>query len=70
MIVNFSLQVSGFPIHMPFKDTTDICETVFSTGVHAHETGEVEFALAVYIHPYPNSVLSVWIYVASLMRNR
>ncbi|XP_052236209.1 coiled-coil and C2 domain-containing protein 2A-like isoform X5 [Dreissena polymorpha] len=65
-----SYKVSGFPINMPFTEVDPIVETVYATGVHGHESNEIEFALAVYVHPYPNSVLSVWVYVASLMKNR
>nr|XP_022316561.1 coiled-coil and C2 domain-containing protein 2A-like isoform X3 [Crassostrea virginica] len=63
-------KVSGFPINMPYNEISTIVDAVFSTRVHAHETSDVEFALAVYIHPYPNDVLSVWVYVASLIRSR
>ncbi|KAK1896565.1 Coiled-coil and C2 domain containing protein 2A [Dissostichus eleginoides] len=45
-----------------------IVEAVFSTGVHNVHAPNVEFALAVYVHPYPNNVLSVWVYLASLVR--
>ena len=31
------------------------------------ENERVEYALAIYIHPYPNDVLSVWLYIASLI---
>ena len=55
---------------MPFTEMGPIIETVYSTGVHAQESSDVEFALAVYVHAYPNSVLSVWVYVASLLRLR
>lgn len=55
---------------MPYNEINPIVDAVFSTRVHAHETSDVEFALAVYIHPYPNDVLSVWVYVASLIRSR
>ena len=55
---------------MPFTEIDPIIETVYATGVHAQESSDVEYALAVYVHPYPNSVLSVWVYVASLMRLR
>lgn len=68
--VHVLLQVSGFPINMPFTGLDYINERVYSTGVHAHETSDVEFALAVYVHAYPNSVASVWVYVASLIRLR
>ncbi|KAM8939268.1 coiled-coil and C2 domain-containing protein 2A [Pelodytes ibericus] len=62
-------RLSGFPIHMAFSEVTPLIEAVHSTGVHNSEVSNVEFALAVYIHPYPNSVYSVWMYVASLIRN-
>ncbi|XP_052054878.1 coiled-coil and C2 domain-containing protein 2A isoform X2 [Apodemus sylvaticus] len=61
---------SGFPLHMPYSEVKPLIEAVYSTGVHNTDLPNVEFALAVYIHPYPKNVLSVWIYVASLVRNR
>ncbi|XP_034527987.1 coiled-coil and C2 domain-containing protein 2A isoform X3 [Ailuropoda melanoleuca] len=61
---------SGFPLHMPYSELKPLTEAVYSTGVHNIDVPNVEFALAVYIHPYPKNVLSVWIYVASLIRNR
>ncbi|KGL78380.1 Coiled-coil and C2 domain-containing protein 2A, partial [Tinamus guttatus] len=63
-------RVSGFPIHMPFSEVRPLIEAVHSTGVHTIDVSNVEFALAVYVHAYPQNVLSVWIYVASLVRNR
>lgn len=63
-------QVSGFPIHMPFSEVRPLIEAVHSTGVHTIDVSNVEFALAVYVHAYPQNVISVWIYVASLVRNR
>ncbi|KAK2521425.1 Cc2d2a [Columba guinea] len=63
-------RVSGFPIHMPFSEVRPLIEAVHSTGVHTIDIANVEFALAVYIHAYPQNVLSVWVYVASLVRNR
>ncbi|XP_051020846.1 coiled-coil and C2 domain-containing protein 2A [Acomys russatus] len=61
---------SGFPLHMPYSEVKPLIEAVYSTGVHNTDVPNVEFALAVYIHPYPKNILSVWIYVASLVRNR
>ncbi|XP_072412511.1 coiled-coil and C2 domain-containing protein 2A isoform X4 [Chiloscyllium punctatum] len=63
-------RISGFPINMSFSELSPIIEAVHSTGVHNTMIPQVEFALAVYVHPYPNNVLSVWIYVASLVRSR
>ncbi|KAK2835891.1 hypothetical protein Q5P01_016375 [Channa striata] len=61
-------RISGFPIHLPFSEVRPIVEAVYSTGVHNVQASNVEFALAVYVHPYPNNVLSVWVYLASLIR--
>uniref|UniRef100_A0A8C5LMA0 Coiled-coil and C2 domain containing 2A n=1 Tax=Leptobrachium leishanense TaxID=445787 RepID=A0A8C5LMA0_9ANUR len=61
---------SGFPIHMAFSEVTPLIEAVYSTGVHNSEVSNVEYALAVFVHPYPNNIYSVWVYVASLIRNR
>ncbi|XP_067085744.1 coiled-coil and C2 domain-containing protein 2A [Osmerus mordax] len=63
-------RISGFPLHLPFSEIRPVVEAVYSTGVHNVEASNVEFALAVYVHPYPNKVLSVWVYLASLVRTR
>lgn len=55
---------------MAYTDIQPIADAVYATGVWENDNTGVEFALAVHIHPYPNSVLSVWIYVASLERLR
>lgn len=67
---NVFFQFSGFPIKMAFSEVTPLIEAVYSTGVHNNVVPNVEFALAVYVHPYPKNIYSVWIYVASLIRNR
>ncbi|XP_077156995.1 coiled-coil and C2 domain-containing protein 2A isoform X2 [Paroedura picta] len=63
-------RVSGFPIHMPFSEVSPLIEAVYTTGVHNIDGPNTEFALAVYVHAYPKNILSVWVYVASLVRNR
>ncbi|XP_067226933.1 coiled-coil and C2 domain-containing protein 2A isoform X1 [Chanodichthys erythropterus] len=60
-------RISGFPLHLPFSEIRPIIEAVHSTGVHKVEAANVEFALAVHVHPYPGNVLSVWVYIASLV---
>eukprot|EP01135_Chromosphaera_perkinsii_P000381 Nk52_evm28s78 gene=Nk52_evmTU28s78 len=60
--------LNGFPINFPFTDIDPIVEAVFNTGVHIKEDENCEFSLAVHIHPYPNDILSVWVYVAALTR--
>ncbi|KAL9987685.1 hypothetical protein ACROYT_G002032 [Oculina patagonica] len=63
-----SYKLSGFPINMSFTEMPPVSEAVFSTGVHTIEDPDVEFALAVHIHPYPQGVFSLWIYVGTLRR--
>jgi coiled-coil and C2 domain-containing protein 2A len=45
-------------------------DAVTSTGVHLNREPAVEFALAVHVEAYPNTVMSVWVYVASMVRRR
>lgn len=52
---------------MPYLDIQSVTEAVYQTGIHSSEIPYTEFALAVYIHPYPNKILSVWIYLVSLV---
>ncbi|XP_061682294.1 coiled-coil and C2 domain-containing protein 2A isoform X2 [Syngnathoides biaculeatus] len=61
-------RIWGFPLHMAFSEMAPVVEAVHSTGVHTIHAANAEFALAVYVHPYPNNVLSVWVYLASLVR--
>ncbi|XP_071499381.1 coiled-coil and C2 domain-containing protein 2A-like [Diadema antillarum] len=65
-----SYNMCGFPLHMSYTEIKTIVDKVQSTGVHKNESNDVEFALAVHIHPYPNHVLSVWIYLASVTKRR
>lgn len=55
---------------MPYTDVQSIIDAVYQTGIHSSEFPQTEFALAVYIHPYPNNVLSVWVYLVSLARHQ
>lgn len=62
--------VTGFPIQMPYTDLQSVIDAVYQTGIHSSEFPQTEFALAVYIHSYPNNILSVCIYLASLIRRQ
>eukprot|EP00795_Rhopilema_esculentum_P004894 gene4895-21226_t len=63
-----SYKLTGFPLQMQYTDTQPVLDAVYSTGVHNCEDPDVEFALAVYIHAYPNSVVAVWVYVGRLVK--
>ncbi|XP_060098642.1 protein CC2D2B [Heteronotia binoei] len=62
--------VTGFPIQMPYLNVPSVIEAVYQTGIHSSEVPNTEFALTVHIHPYPSNVLSVWIYLVSLVRHQ
>lgn len=68
--ITASYKMCGFPINLPFTNMTAILDAVKSTGVHKSETENMEMALAVYIRSFPCNVLSVWVYVATLIRRR
>ena len=69
--------VVGFPLH--FSDAGDqrllegadeanpLLQAVRHTRVHESDEPRAVFALAVYIHPYPNRMGSVWLYIACLV---
>jgi coiled-coil and C2 domain-containing protein 2A len=68
--------IYGFPLHfndsgdkklLEASDDNPIISAVRNTKIHENEDSKAVFALAVYIHPYPNRMGSVWLYVASLM---
>ncbi len=63
-----SYRISGFPLSLPYTNMTAIFEAVQATQVHAMPTSEVEYALAVHVHSYPNTIMAVWIYLAVLIR--
>ncbi|XP_059610897.1 coiled-coil and C2 domain-containing protein 2A [Phlebotomus argentipes] len=62
-----TFKASGFPLNLPYYSLSHIVERVKSTGIHMNLDNRVEFALAVHIHPYENNVLSVWIFLLSLL---
>ena len=66
--LEISYRISGFPINLPYTNMNAIYQAVYATQVHAMPTSDIEYALAVHIHPYPNTILSVWVYVAVLSR--
>ena len=61
-------RMSGYPINLPYTNMSSVIDAVFACQVHALPTSDVEFGLAVQIYPYANTILSVWVYVASLIR--
>jgi coiled-coil and C2 domain-containing protein 2A len=52
------------PLNMCFTEIGDVIQRVKATGIHETQNPDAQFALAVSIFPYPNHVLSVWVYFA------
>ena len=65
-----SHKLCGFPLHFAYSDLESIVEAVRGTGVHLCREPGAEFALAVAVEPYPATAMSVWVYVASMVRRR
>lgn len=55
---------------MAFTDVDAVVEAVYNTHIHGVADPRGEFALAVYAHPYPNDIYSLWVYVVALSRRR
>ncbi|XP_072947113.1 protein CC2D2B [Epargyreus clarus] len=58
----------GFPLNLPYVSAKSVTSGVKSTGVHLNDDPAVEFGLAVEVYAYPNNVLSVWVFLASITR--
>ena len=60
----------GFPIRLAYQNMGSVIEAVYNTRIHSTEIPGTEFALAIYVHPYPNYILSVWIFFATLVKHQ
>ncbi|XP_046885017.1 coiled-coil and C2 domain-containing protein 2A-like [Hypomesus transpacificus] len=63
-------KVSGFPIQLAYQNMGSVIEAVYNTRIHSTEIPGTEFALGIYVHPYPNYILSVWIFLATLVKHQ
>jgi coiled-coil and C2 domain-containing protein 2A len=62
--------ITGFPLDMPWTTVEPVIEAVRNTRMHTTEDPSAEFAFAAYVHPYPNRVCAVWVYIAALFPAR
>lgn len=65
-----SYDVNGYPLNFTFTDVKAISYAVKDTGIHMNEDPNVKFAITVKCFGYPCGVVSVWVYVAALVRKR
>lgn len=66
-IVNDLLQVNGLVFNLPFTNISAMVQRIKSLGIHLEGATDAQFASAVYIRCYPNQVLSVWIFLGSVI---
>lgn len=60
-------EVFGFTLHMPFTSIKNLLARVEATEIYRNNNPRVEFAVAVSAFPYPGGVISLWVYVCSLV---
>ena len=59
---------SGFPLNFTFTDVKAISYAIKDTNIHMNEDPDVKFAITVKCFGYSNGIISVWVYVAALVR--
>lgn len=60
-------KISGCPLNMSYINLSHIVERVKATGIHLNTDPRVEFGLSIYIHPYPNFIISAWVFLIALV---
>ncbi|XP_055907018.1 coiled-coil and C2 domain-containing protein 2A [Eupeodes corollae] len=62
-----SYKAFGFTLNFSYINLSSVSERIKSTGIHLNSDRRVEFSVAVHIHAYPFNVLSVWIFIMSIV---
>jgi hypothetical protein len=60
----------GFPLNMAFTDVETIVQSVKSLCVHESNHPDAQFVLAVRAFPLVNGLISLWVYIGTLERER
>lgn len=60
-------KITGFTINTKYTNLSSIVTEVKNTGIHLNLDNKVEFAVSVHVREYANNVLSVWIFLLSLI---
>ncbi|KAM7352847.1 coiled-coil and C2 domain containing 2A isoform 2-T2 [Cochliomyia hominivorax] len=56
-------KIFGFTLNFSYTNLNHISERIKTTGLHLNTNKNVEYCLAVHIHPYPNNILSIWLFL-------
>lgn len=62
-----NFRISGCPLNMPYINLAHVVDRIKSLGIHLNTDPKVEFGLGVYVHPYPQYVISVWVFLIALV---
>jgi coiled-coil and C2 domain-containing protein 2A len=62
-------KLTGHPINVPYTDSGALLGVIFNSDIHSNVSTGVEFALGIHCHGYPGRIVSVWVFLASLVRN-
>ena len=62
-------KIYGFPINLTYVDKEKVWEEVKNTDLHRILMRDVDFICAVSCCPYPNYIMSVWVFLAVLVDN-
>ena len=80
VMATFGLQ--GFPLNTslaapldtspenPAPDLDALIQQLHHTRLYLVDGPKIQFAIAAYVHAYPNNVTSVWVYAAALKDKR
>lgn len=60
-------QITGYTINTKYTNLSALVTELKNTGVHLNLDNKVEFASSVYIKEYSNNVISIWIFLMSLI---
>ncbi|KAG5677027.1 hypothetical protein PVAND_006814 [Polypedilum vanderplanki] len=60
-------KVIGYTINCKYTNLSSIVTEIKNTGIHLNLDNKVEFAVNVYVKEYANNVLSIWIFLMSLI---
>lgn len=63
----FKSQLYGFTMNFAYTNLAAISERIRTTCIHYNNNADVEFCVAVHINAYVNDVLSVWVFLLSIV---
>jgi len=61
--------VFGFALHVPFTGVESLIERVKATEIHRNRNPRVEFTVAARAFAYPGGVISLWVFVCSIVES-